>query len=212
MDKLKGQQAVKKTLDGRQKELPKEAPKDKPPETEDRTQTVKFCICEVGRSHVPMLTGSTRVDWQNLTKTPILKGEEKGIAFACAKQIASDFIRAQPESDDGPPVQYFQDSAVFALQPRRVPLPEVEAAPRPLGFSRRSNSRTAVSVCGIQSAICTVLLDSSRCLFTPDRTGALLAEGQGECRRDSRCVPLNSGLGIIVISPDFILSEEIVLL
>ena len=70
----------------------------------------------------------------------------------------------------------------------------------------------AVFVCGIQSAICTVVLDSSRCLFTPDRTGALLAEGQGECQRDSRCVPLNSGLGIIVISPDFILSEEIVLL
>ena len=116
MDKLKRQQAVKKTLDRRQKELPKEAPKDKPPETEDRTQTVKFCICEVGKSHVPMLTGSTRVDWQNLTKTPILKGEEKGIAFACAKQIASDFIRAQPESDDGPAVQYIQDSAVFALQ------------------------------------------------------------------------------------------------
>ena len=116
MDKLKRQQAVNKTLDGRQKELPKEAPKDKLPETEDRTQTVKFCICEVGKSHVLMLTGSTRVDWQNLTKTPILKGEEKGIAFACAKQIASDFIRAQPESDDGPAVQYFQDSAVFALQ------------------------------------------------------------------------------------------------
>lgn len=116
MDKLKRQQAVKKTLDGRQKELPKEAPKNKPPETEDRTQTVKFCICEVGKSHVPMLTGSTRVDWQNLTKTPILKGEEKGIAFACAKQIASDFIRAQPESDDGLAVQYIQDTAVFALQ------------------------------------------------------------------------------------------------
>ena len=116
MDKLKRQQAVKKTLVGRQKELPKEALKDKPPETEDRTQTLKFCICEVGKSHVPMLTGSVRVHWQNLTKTPILKGEEKGIAFACAKQIASDFIRAQPESDDGPAVQYFQDSAVFALQ------------------------------------------------------------------------------------------------
>ena len=70
----------------------------------------------------------------------------------------------------------------------------------------------AVFVYGIQSAICTVVLDSSRCLFTPDRTGALLAEGQGECRRDSRCVPLNSGLGIIVISPDFILSEEFVFL
>lgn len=153
MDKLKRQQAVKKTLDGRQKELPKEAPKNKPPETEDRTQTVKFCICQVGKSHVPMLTGSTRVDWQNLTKTPILKGEEKGIAFACAKQIASDFIRAQPESDDGLAVQYIQDSAVFALQiaaeefrfldgstrqprgsHREFPLPEVEAAPRPICF------------------------------------------------------------------------------
>lgn len=53
MDKLKRQQAVKKTLDGRQKEVPKEAPKDKPSETEDRTQTVKFCICEVGKSHCP---------------------------------------------------------------------------------------------------------------------------------------------------------------
>ena len=38
--------------------------------------------------------------------------------------------------------------------------------------------------------------------FTNDRTGALLADGQRECRKEARCVALNSCLEITVICAD----------